>query len=105
MPKIKPMYLAWVVVIALAACTAPPPRQTTQSTASSVSVEVTVAAAADLQFAFTDLAKLYETQTGTKVKLVFGSTGQLAQQVEAGAPFDLLAAADVSYVKGLNDRG
>jgi molybdate transport system substrate-binding protein len=67
--------------------------------------EITVAAAADLQFAFTDIANLYEQQTGQKVTLVFGSTGQLVQQIENGAPFDLVAAANISYVDQLVDHG
>lgn len=66
--------------------------------------EITVAAAADLQFAFTDIAKLYEQQTGRKVILVYGSTGQLVQQIENGAPFDLIAAANISYVDQLVDQ-
>lgn len=64
-------------------------------------VELTIAAAADLQFAFTDIAELFEAQTGHTVTLVFGSTGQLAQQIENGAPYDLFAAADIAYVDRL----
>lgn len=67
-------------------------------------VDITVAAAADLQFAFKDIARLYELQTGHRVILTFGSTGQLAQQIENGAPFDLLAAADIQYVQYLADK-
>ena len=37
--------------------------------------------------------------------LVFGSTGQLAQQIENGAPFDLFAAANIAYVEQLRDKG
>ncbi len=66
---------------------------------------LTVAAAADLQFAFTDIAALYEAQTGQPVTLVFGSTGQLAQQIESGAPFDLFAAANIAFVEELRDKG
>ena len=63
--------------------------------------EITVAAAADLQFAFTDLARLFEEQSGHRVTLVFGSTGQLSQQIENGAPYDLIAAANIAYVEQL----
>lgn len=66
--------------------------------------EFTVAAAADLQFAFTDIAALFEQQTGQKVTLVFGSTGQLAQQIENGAPYDLFAAANVSFIDQLAEK-
>jgi molybdate transport system substrate-binding protein len=67
--------------------------------------EITVAAAADLNFAFIELATLFEAETGHRVTLVFGSTGQLAQQIENGAPYDLFAAANVAFVENLRDQG
>lgn len=66
---------------------------------------LTVAAAADLQFAFQEIAKQFEAQTGSHVTLVFGSTGQLAQQIENGAPYDLFAAANIEFVEQLADKG
>lgn len=66
---------------------------------------ISVAAAADLQFAFTDIADLYEQQTGRKVILVFGSTGQLVQQIENGASFDLVASANIEYIDRLVNQG
>lgn len=74
------------------------------STASRAPGGLTVAAAADLQFAFTEIGALYEQETGTKVTLVFGSTGQLAQQIENGAPFDLFAAANIAFVNDLVEK-
>jgi molybdate transport system substrate-binding protein len=67
--------------------------------------ELTVAAAADLQFAFGEIAARFEAQTGKRVTLVFGSTGQLTQQIENGAPYDLLAAANIAYVRQLAQQG
>ncbi|NOZ05487.1 MAG: molybdate ABC transporter substrate-binding protein [Chloroflexi bacterium] len=64
-----------------------------------------VAAAADLQFAFTDIGTLFLEQTGREVKFAFGSTGLLTQQIENGAPFDVVAAANVSYVDRLREKG
>lgn len=64
-------------------------------------VELTVAAAADLQFAFSEIGALFEQETGHKVIFVFGSTGQLAQQIENGAPYDLFASANISFVDDL----
>jgi molybdate transport system substrate-binding protein len=58
---------------------------------------VTVAAAADLAFAFRDLGPLYEKATGQPVIFSFGSTGVLAKQIAEGAPFDAFAAADASF--------
>lgn len=67
--------------------------------------ELTVAAAADLAPAFKELGVLFTRQTGMTVVYNFGSTGQLAQQVERGAPFDLLFAANKSFIEDLNTKG
>jgi molybdate transport system substrate-binding protein len=56
-----------------------------------------VAAAADLVFAFDEVGKDYEKLTGQKVVFSFGSTGLLEKQIAEGAPFDLFAAADMSF--------
>jgi molybdate transport system substrate-binding protein len=77
---------------------------TEQSQTANEPVELTVAAAADLQFAFTEIGMLYEQESGNKVTFAFGSTGQLAQQIENGAPFDLFAAANVSFVEDLAEK-
>jgi len=73
----------------------------TESNQDASKAELTVAAAADLKFAFSDLAELFEQQTGQRVKLIFGSTGQLSQQIENGAPYDLFAAANIDYIHQL----
>jgi molybdate transport system substrate-binding protein len=64
-----------------------------------------VAAAADLQFAFTDLGQKFTEQTGQPVEFTFGSTGNLTTQIENGAPFDILAAANISFVDRLKEQG
>lgn len=68
-------------------------------------VTLTVSAAADLTFAFQELGRLFEQETGNKVTFNFGSTGQLAQQIEQGAPVDLFAAANVEFVDELDQLG
>jgi molybdate transport system substrate-binding protein len=56
-----------------------------------------VAAAADLAFAFKDVGAAYEKKTGQTVGFSFGSTGLLERQLAEGAPFDVFAAANVSF--------
>jgi molybdate transport system substrate-binding protein len=56
-----------------------------------------VAAAADLQFALKDVAQQYEHQTGHKVEITFGSSGNFFSQLQNGAPFDAFFSADVEY--------
>jgi molybdate transport system substrate-binding protein len=68
-------------------------------------ITLIVSTAADLTCAFAEIGKQFESETGTKVVFNFGSSGQLAQQIERGAPVDVFAAADVSYVEELEKLG
>ena len=67
--------------------------------------EITVAAAADLTNAFKELGREFEVTNKIKVVFVFGSTGLLTRQIENGAPMDLFAAANVSYIDQLAQQG
>lgn len=66
---------------------------------------LTVAAASDLTPAFEEIGREFESATKTKVVFVFGSTGLLTRQIENGAPVDLFAAANVSYIDQLDQKG
>ena len=66
---------------------------------------LTVYAASDLAFALKEIAALFEKSTGAKVVLVLGSTGNLAKQVEHGAPADVFFAANESFIDELASRG
>ncbi len=57
-----------------------------------------VAAAADLQLAFQEVAVAFKAQGGAAPSFTFGSSGLLAKQVAEGAPFDLFASGNTSYV-------
>jgi molybdate transport system substrate-binding protein len=67
--------------------------------------EITVAAAADLQFALQEVAARFQKESGTKVKLVYGSSGNFFQQIEDGAPIDLFFSANLEYPKRLEAAG
>lgn len=56
--------------------------------------EVQVAIAANFSAAAQKIAAQFERDTGHVVKLSVGSTGKFYAQIEAGAPFDVLLAAD-----------
>jgi molybdate transport system substrate-binding protein len=66
---------------------------------------ITVAAAADLQFAMQDVAAQFQKQTGKEVKLVFGSSGNFFQQFQNGAPFDMFFSANLDYPRKLEAAG
>jgi len=96
----KRRYLLVPVLFLLAACATP------RATSMPTPVEpLLVAAASDLQLALTEIGQQFEAETGQKVTFTFGSTGNLTTQIENGAPFDILAAANVSFVDRLTEQG
>lgn len=64
-----------------------------------------VAAASNLSSVLDPLAADFTRQSGIRVSLNYGSTAQLAQQIEHGAPFDLFLSADVEHVDKLVAAG
>jgi molybdate transport system substrate-binding protein len=81
-----------LALICCVACT-PAPRQ-----------GLTVAAAANVQFAFQEIGERFEAETGIPVSFVYGATGTLARQIENGAPYDVLAAADTASLAQLTTQ-
>jgi len=67
--------------------------------------EITVAAAADMSSALPQLVETYTRKTGQAVKLSFGSSGNLANQIRNGAPFDVFFSADEDYPQQLIAEG
>jgi molybdate transport system substrate-binding protein len=67
--------------------------------------EMTIAAAADLRFALDEITCRFQTETSVHVKVVYGSSGNLFQQIQNGAPFDLFFSANSDYPKKLEAAG
>lgn len=65
----------------------------------------TIAAASSMQKPLEEIAVLFTAQTGQGITLTFGATGTLAAQLEQGAPYDLLLAANESTPKQLAEKG
>jgi molybdate transport system substrate-binding protein len=58
---------------------------------------LTVAVAANVRFAFAEIASLYEKNSGVKIIPIVASSGKLTAQIEQGAPFDLFLSANMKY--------
>lgn len=92
------LILTGAVAIGLSACAPTGSSSTAGENSTAATATITVAAAADLRLAFEELGKAFEARSDTKVTFSFGSSGQLAQQIRNGAPFDLFASANVELV-------
>ncbi|MDR3152865.1 MAG: molybdate ABC transporter substrate-binding protein [Deltaproteobacteria bacterium] len=64
-----------------------------------------VAVAANFTNPATDIAKAFEEETGHKPVLSFGSTGNFKTQIQNGAPFVILLAADTKTPQELEEGG
>jgi molybdate transport system substrate-binding protein len=67
--------------------------------------DISVAAAADLQFVLPEVAAQFEKASGEHVRLTFGSSGNFFAQIQNGAPFDVFFSADVDYPRKLEAAG
>ncbi|KAB2897916.1 MAG: molybdate ABC transporter substrate-binding protein [Kofleriaceae bacterium] len=87
MPRaVRPLLVLLAVLLAAAGC-----RRGAKG-------QVKIAAAADLAKAFEEIGREFTKRTGVKPVFTFGSSGLLAKQLAEGAPFDVYAAANVSFV-------
>ena len=68
--------------------------------------KLTIAAAADLQFALADGARQFHQQhPQTELAIDYGSSGNFYAQIRNGAPFDVYLSADVQYPRNLAHDG
>lgn len=88
-------YWAALLAVALAICA---PRAHSAD-------EPVIAAAADLTFALEEAAAGFAKDGGSKVKLVFGSSGNFARQIRQRAPFEMYLSADENFVLELQREG
>ena len=64
-----------------------------------------VASASDLKFALDEVHSQFQAEYRQSVKLVYGSSGLLYQQIVNGAPFGMLLSADEQYPIQLDKAG
>ena len=61
-----------------------------------------VAAASDLQHVMVELVDAFAADTGQRLRVAHGASGNLARQIRAGAPFELFLSADEQFVLDLH---
>lgn len=66
---------------------------------------LTVSAASSLTPAFEEIGEVFTQEHGTTIAFNFASSGQLAQQIEEGAPVDVFVSANGDYVDEIAAQG
>jgi len=64
-----------------------------------------IAVASNMRFVAARIARAFRSETGRDLRLVFGSSGKFAQQIRAGAPFEMFMSANEGYVSDLHEDG
>lgn len=64
-----------------------------------------VAVAANVQFAIKEIEVAFEKLVNTDIDIIIGSSGKLTAQIQQGAPYDLLLAANMKYPQSLYQSG
>ena len=67
--------------------------------------EILVAAASDLKFAMDSVILVFEQSNRGRVKITYGSSGKLTEQISNGGPFHVFFSADISYPEQLKAKG
>jgi molybdate transport system substrate-binding protein len=67
--------------------------------------ELTIATAANMQYAMAELMDAFTAQSGYPCHMVVGSSGKLTAQILEGAPYDVFVSADIKYPEVLTDAG
>ncbi len=64
-----------------------------------------IAAASDLKFALPPIVARFEREASATVAVTYGSSGNLARQIQQGAPFEQFLSADEALVHRLVESG
>jgi molybdate transport system substrate-binding protein len=76
------------------------------TTATAHAEKITIAAAADLKFAMTEIVSGFKkNHPGDVVEVVYGSSGKFQTQIQQGAPYDLFFSADITLPRELYKQG
>lgn len=75
------------------------------SCATNKTEKLTIATAANMQFAMQELVHSFEKETNIQCETIVSSSGKLTAQIKEGAPFDIFVSADMKFPTELYKLG
>ncbi len=99
MMKIAYLYsVSFILLLSFSACTQGNNKEKKKE-------KISVAVAANMQFAMEELAKQFADSSGIQCDLIVSSSGKLTAQIKEGAPFDVFVAANMKYPEEVAKNG
>lgn len=86
-------FLILIFLLSLISCTSKNPSK------------LTIACAANTQFALSEIISVFEKENGIKVSLIVASSGKLTAQIKEGAPYDVFISADMKFPEEISRSG
>lgn len=99
MKKNLPLYLSLACLLLTTNC------QDKSASSSNQSATITLAVAANMQFAMKELTEAFREKTGIHCEVAVSSSGKLTAQIKKGAPFDVFISADMKYPREIERAG
>ena len=66
---------------------------------------ISIATAANMQFAMKEITKSFTEKTGINCEIMVSSSGKLTAQIKEGAPYDIFVSADMKFPNELYNSG
>jgi len=63
-----------------------------------------IAIAANMTYAMTELIEQFQSETGSKMRVSYGASGNFTRQLLQGAPYELFLSADKKYAEQLQEK-
>lgn len=73
--------------------------------AGNIHSQITIAVAANVQFAMEELKTEFKKSTGIEIKTSYGASGKFCTQIKNGAPYDVFISADMDFPDSLYKWG
>ena len=98
-------FLVLLMILLFSFCTGNESSKSLESRGKADEKILSIASASSLRFALSKISEEFEKESKARVIITFSSSGNLANQIKNGAPYDIFISANKLYVDQLSEEG